>query len=95
MFDEKEHATALGGLVVKDAHIALQLLDKAASNGVIQPVEFKILGEWRTSFTDAIQRSVGKDYDVEVAKLQQARLEAQQAETAEQPEDTAEVASDE
>jgi len=78
MFDEKEHTTALGGLTVKEAHIALQLLDKAASNGVIQPVEFKILGEWRTAFTDAIQRSIGKDYDAEVVKLQQARLEAQQ-----------------
>jgi len=72
MFTETEHATALGGLTVKEAHIGLQLLDKAASQGIIQSVEFSLLGEWRTMLTDAISRSVNKNYDEELMKIRQA-----------------------
>ena len=80
MFDEKEQSVGLGGVTVQDAWIGLQLLDKAAGNGVIQPTEFAVLGTWRTNMVEAIQRAVGKNYDEEVAKLRQAMLEQQQAE---------------
>lgn len=79
MFNEKELATGLGGVTVKDAYIGMQLLDKAASNGVIQPTEFTVLAEWRTALVEAIQRSVGKNYDQEVQKMNEERLKAQQA----------------
>lgn len=88
MFNEKESATALGGITVKEANVALQLLDKAASNGVIQPVEYAILTEWRQTLVDAIQRSVEKNYDVEQAKIRQAQLAAQQAANQQAPQPT-------
>ena len=78
MFNEKERSTGLGGTTVQDAWIALQLLDKAAGNGVIQPTEFEVMGEWRKNMVDGIQRAVGKNYDEEVAKVRQAQMQAQQ-----------------
>lgn len=75
MFDEKEQATGLGGVTVQDAWVGLQLLDKAAGNGVIQPVEFEVLATWRKNLTSAIQRAIGKDFDQEVIKLRQLQAE--------------------
>jgi hypothetical protein len=82
MFDEKEQATVLGGITVQDAWVALQLLDKAASNGVIQPVEYEVLTTWRKNLTNAVQEALGKNYDEEVMKLRQ--LQAQMAQQAQQ-----------
>jgi hypothetical protein len=73
MYTEEEHASALGGVTVKEAHIALQLLDKANSHGVINPIEYTILGEWRKLLTDAIQRSLGKDHDETFAVFKMAQ----------------------
>jgi len=78
MFTEEEQATGLGGTTVQDAWISLQLLDKAARSGVIQPTEFEVLGQWRQNTVAAIQRSIGKNYDEEVAKVAQAQAQAQQ-----------------
>jgi len=93
MFTEKEHETALGGITVKEAHIGLQLLTKAASQGIIQPVEFNILGEWRTMLVTAIERAIGKNYDAEMAKLQQkaqqmAKQQADEQQTSSERQDT-------
>ena len=79
MFTEEEQATGLGGVTVQDAWISLQLLDKAARSGVIQPVEFDVLGRWRNNTVTAIQRAIGKNFDEEVAKFAQAQAEAQAA----------------
>jgi len=77
MFDDKEQNTGIGGVTVKDAWIGLQILERAAGSGVLQTSEFTVLGEWRKNMTDAIQRSIGKDYDTEVARLRQMQQEAQ------------------
>jgi len=77
MFNEEEQATGLGGITVKDAWIALQLLDKATSNGIIQSVELSVVGEWRKNLTDAIKRAIGKDFDQLVVEYQQAMLKLQ------------------
>jgi len=98
MFTEKEHATALGGLTVKEAHIGLQLLDKAAAQGIIQPVEYALLGEWRTMLVDAISRSVNKNYDEELLKIRQAAqklADEQQAAANEQESEPVEESSQE
>jgi len=76
MFDEKEQATGLGGITVQDAWVGLQLLDKAAASGVIQPIEFEVLSKWRGALTTAIQRAIGKNFDEEVMKQRQLQAEA-------------------
>lgn len=78
MFTEEEQSTGVGGVTVKDMWIAMQLLDKAASKGVVQPTEYAILSEWRNNVTSSIKRAVGKDYDEEVAKAYQAQLQQAQ-----------------
>ena len=75
MFDEKEQGTGLGGLTVQDAWVALQILDKAASNGIIQPIEYEVLAGWRTNMTTAIQRAIGKNFDEEVVKQRKLHTE--------------------
>ena len=103
MFNEEEQATGLGGVTVQDAWVGMQLLEKAASRGVIQPNEFAVMANWRESLVGAIQRAIGKNYDEEVQKAiiaqqqaaqaqQQAAAEAfraQQAETAAEVEEEA------
>lgn len=95
MFTEEEQATGLGGVTVQDAWISMQLLDKAARSGVIQPTEFGVLANWRQNTVTAIQRAIGKNYDEEVAKLAQAQAEAaaaaQQQALAEQQTEQAEA----
>lgn len=78
MFDDAEQKTGVGGVTVQDMWVGLQLLDKAASTGVIQPVEYAVLSDWREHLVTAIQRAVGKNYDEEVIKMRQAQFEAQQ-----------------
>lgn len=77
LFSEQEQDVGISGLTVQDAWVAMQLLDKAAKAGIINPPEFDVLSLWRSNFIDAIERSVGKNYDEEVAKLIQAQAEAQ------------------
>jgi len=79
LFDEAEQTTGLGGVTVKEAWVGLQLLDKAAASGIIQPTEFAVMAEWRASIVGAIGRAVGKDYDQEIADQRQKHLAAQQA----------------
>lgn len=77
MFTDEEQATALTGATVQDAWIALQLLEKAATNGVIQPVEFAVLSTFRNNLTAAISAATGKNYDEEVARQRQMMAEMQ------------------
>lgn len=92
MFDEKEQSTTLDGVTVQDAWIALQIVEKAAASGVIQPNEFEIVGQWRGNMVKAIEQAVGKNFDAEALKIRQAQAAAQQAATQGTP---AEDASDE
>lgn len=86
MFDDKEKATGLGGVTVQDAWVALQILDKAASNGVIQPTEFEVVGQWRKNMTDAIRRAIGKDYDqILMEQIQRLRQEQMAANSEREP----------
>jgi len=87
MFDEKEQATELK-VSVREAWIGLQLLDKAAGNGVIQSNEFALMGEWRSVLVEAIKGAIDKDYDEEMLKLRIAREKAIQEARAKMQEDT-------
>lgn len=78
MFNEEEQATGLGGVTVQDAWIGLQLLEKATASGVIQPVEFAVMSQWRTNMVEAIKRAIGKDYNEESAIQHQKHLAARQ-----------------
>ena len=75
MFNEAEQATPLTGLTVKEAWLALQILDKAAANGVIQPIEFEVASAWRKSVVEAIGAAIGKNYDEEFIKFRHAQAE--------------------
>jgi len=79
MFDEKEQATSLDGMTVQDAWIALQLMEKSAASGVIQPNEFEVVGKCRSSLVGAIEKATGKNFDDEVMKLRQQQAAAQAA----------------
>lgn len=87
MFTEDEQAKDLTRLTVQDAWIGLQLLDKAAGQGVIQPTEYEVLAQWRGNIVESVQRATGKNYDEELMKARQAQMqaaqEAQQAAAAE------------
>lgn len=78
MFDEKELALGLSGITVQDAWIAMQILDKAAGSGVIQPTEFEVVGAYRKNITEAIERGTGKNYDQMIMEARQAQMQAQQ-----------------
>ena len=79
MFDDKELALGISGVTVEDAWVTLQLLNKAASAGIINPTEYEIVSKMRSSMVDAVERASGKNYDQMVLQLQQAQLAAQQA----------------
>jgi len=78
MFTDDEMKQELMGLTVKEVFIAMQLLNKAAANGVITPQEFELMGEWRKSLVESIKEGTGVDYDQRVAEF----LEKQNAEQA-------------
>jgi len=94
MFDEKEQSAALDGVTVQDAWIALQVVEKAAASGVIQPNEFTVVGQWRGNMVSAIEKAVGKNFDAEALKIRQAQAAAQQAANQDSPQ-VVEDASDE
>lgn len=77
MFSDEEQATGLAGITVQDAWVALQLLEKAASNGVIQSVEFEVLSKLRNNLTGAISAAIGKNYDEELLRQRQLLMEMQ------------------
>ena len=79
MFDEKELATELKGVTVKDAFVALQILEKASNSGVIKPVEYEAVSEYRKSIVAGIEAGIGKNYDQMVLAVQQAQFQAEQA----------------
>jgi len=69
MFSDNEMKQELMGLTVKEVFIAMQLLNKAAANGVITPQEFELMGEWRKTLTESIKEGIGVDYDQRVAEV--------------------------
>lgn len=93
MFTETEQTTS-ATVTVRDAWVGLQLLEKAAQNGVIQPSEFAVLSAFRNGLTEAIKDAIGKDYDTEVAKVRQAQVLAQQQARAQQAETDKEKTSE-
>lgn len=81
MFEDNEKAAKIDNITVEHAWVVLQLLDKSASQGILQPVEFEILGNLRKALVDGIYGATGKNFDEVFAQYRAAQMEQARAQS--------------
>lgn len=77
LFTEEQQSKEVTGIRVGDAVVALQVIDRAFSRGVVSGQESTVVGGCRDALLKAIETSSGVNYDQAMVQLQAQYAEQQ------------------